>query len=379
MQSRYKNNKQGVRILKNRFDKKSDKMKTSLYNIGNISTLVALTLAMLLSFGSCDSSVYESEGDCDVTYRLKFRYDLNLKWADAFANEVKSVHLYAFDKDGVLVWQKDELVSPAHAEDYSVLLDLPAGEYRLLAWCGLRNELREESFTVPVAREGETRIEELECQLSRLRDSDGAYSKKRLAPLFYGRLDVLLPSSEDGGEFTYTMLLTKDTNHIRVILQHLSGEDVDVNKFVFRIEDENGLLGYDNEPLADEIINYRPWQVQNSEAGIGKDGQRAIIYVKGAIADFTVNRLMASRHDKMILTITNNEGEQVARIPVIQYALLAKDYYEEEYGRRMTPQELLDREDEYVLTLFLDKNDKWLESSIMIHSWRVVLDDVNIH
>ena len=65
-------------------------------------------LIALLAFGpfaSCSSFVYEDESDCTVYYRLKFRYDMNLKFADAFAHEVKSVRLYAFNTDNELVWQ----------------------------------------------------------------------------------------------------------------------------------------------------------------------------------------------------------------------------------------------------------------------------------
>lgn len=80
----------------------------------------------------------------------------------------------------------------------------------------------------------------------------------------------------------------------------------------------------------------------------------------------------------MFLTITGREGATVARIPVIDYALLAKDYYEEEYKHKMTDQEFLDREDDYVITLFLDEHNRWISSQILIHSWRVVLSDVEI-
>ena len=122
--------------------------------------VTAMAVLPLFAFVSCDSFVYDYEGDCSVTYRLKFRYDKNLKWADAFANEVSSVHVYAFDPSGVLVWQKAEQVDPATAENYSMLLDLPADDYNLLAWCGLQNDgEREESFSVPEARVGETRME----------------------------------------------------------------------------------------------------------------------------------------------------------------------------------------------------------------------------
>lgn len=341
--------------------------------------VTAMALLPLATFVSCDSFVYDGEGDCDVTYTLRFRYDMNLKWADAFANEVSSVHVYAFDQSGLLAWQAEEKINPADADRYSIKLDLPAGEYTLLAWCGLRNDgERGESFTVPDARIGETRIEEMQCALNRLSDEAGAYSKDRLYRLFHGKLDVTLPDSEDGASYDYTIRLTKNTNHIRVILQHLSGEDVDADRFTFRIDDENGLMAHDNGLMPDENINYRPWEVRTGEAGIGKETTRAIINVRGAIADFTVARLMEPRRKKMTLTITNDEGKTVASIPVIDYALLAKGYYEEEYGHTMTDQEFLDREDDYALTLFLDENNEWISSQIMIHSWVVVPNKVDI-
>jgi len=57
---------------------------------------------------------------------------------------------------------------------------------------------------------------------------------------------------------------------------------------------------------------------------------------------------------------------------------LAKDYYEEEYNRSMTDQEFLDREDDYVMTFFLDEDNQWINSYILIHSWRVVPSNIEI-
>lgn len=348
--------------------------------IRNVAAKVCAASVCLLVLLSCsDSWLYEDEGDCSVYYRLRFRYDMNLKWADAFANEVSSVHLYAFDKSGVLVWQREEQIDPSTAEDYSMLLDLPSGDYRLLAWCGLRNDgEREESFSVPEAIVGETRMEQLQCALNRERDESGAYSEAHLYRLFHGTLDVSLPSDEDGGSYEYTMPLTKNTNHIRVILQHLSGEDVNKADFTFRIDDENGLMAHDNELMTDENINYRPWDIQNVEVGIGKDENRAISNVKGLVADFTVGRLIETHREKLMLTITTKEGRTVARIPVIDYALLGKEYYEKEYRYPMDEREFLDRLDECVMTLFLDENHNWISSVIQILSWRVVLSNVDI-
>jgi len=347
--------------------------------IRNVAAKVCMASVCLLAMSSCDNWLYEEEGDCSVYYRLKFRYDMNLKWADAFANEVTSIHLYAFDNSGVLAWQKAEQIVPETAENYSMLLDLPAGDYKLLAWCGLQNDgEREESFSVPEARVGETRMEQLQCALNRQHDESGAYSNEHLYRLFHGVLDVSLPVNDDGGSYEYTMSLIKNTNHIRVILQHLSGEDVNKDDFIFRIDDENGLMAHDNELLPDENINYRPWDVQNVEAGIGMDGNRAVSNVKGLVADFTVGRLIETHREKMILAIDTKDGKKVARIPVMDYALMGKEYYEKEYSYPMDERQFLDRLDECVMTLFLDENNNWVSSVIQILSWRVVLSNVDI-
>ena len=62
-----------------------------IYAIGK-RTLAAIVCALTLL--GCDSVIYDGEGDCSVNYRVKFRYDMNLKFADAFAREVESVTLY---------------------------------------------------------------------------------------------------------------------------------------------------------------------------------------------------------------------------------------------------------------------------------------------
>ena len=349
--------------------------------IRNVAARTCAMAVILLGLLSCSENwLYEEEGDCSVYYRLRFRYDMNLKWADAFANEVSSVHLYAFDESGALVWQKAERIVPATADDYSMLLDLPAGDYKLLAWCGLENDgERGESFSVPEAAVGTTRIGELQCRLNCQRDGDVAYSDAHLYRLFHGALDVSLPANENGGSYDYTMYLTKNTNHIRVILQHLSGEDVNKSDFTFRIDDENGLMAHDNELVDDENINYRPWSIENVEAGIGKDDDDTTGSVKGLVADFTVGRLIETHRRDMLLTITNNEGKEVAKIPVIDYALMGKGYYEEEYKYPMDEREFLDRLDECVMTLFLDENQRWVSVEINILSWHVIINNVNVN
>lgn len=166
----------------------------------------------------------------------------------------------------------------------------------------------------------------------------------------------------------------KDTNQVRVILQQLSGEDMHVDGFKFKIEDNNGHMEHDNSLRDDEFITYKDWNRETGEAGVdlGDPTRAGDTKIKVAIADLTVSRLMADH--PTYLTITNPEGEQTARIPLVDYALITKQMY----SQKMTDQEYLDRQDRYVLTFFLDKNNKWIASSIIINSWRIVLGNYEI-
>ena len=353
-------------------------MRSKILNqVRTVSLCLLAAGAALLSSVSCDRLIYDYEDDCTVNYLLKFRYDLNLKWADAFANEVKSVRLYIFDESGTLVREIDERGDRLADPDYAVNLEVPAGKYHLLAWCGIDNEGAPAQFTVPAATVGSTRAEALTCRIDRGSD---ATTDGRLEFMFHGKLDVDLPEDEDGGDYVYTMYLTKDTNHIRIILQHLSGEDVEVKDFSFKIEDANGYYASNNDLLPDETITYLPFSTSSGVAGIiREDGTRAEVRAKTAVADLSVGRMMANRARDMRLTITNAEGEDIARIPVIDYALLAKDYYELAYNHTMSDQEFLDREDEYMMTFFIDENMKWYSAEIYILSWRIVLHDYDVN
>ncbi len=356
------------------------KLSAKIRRIG----LRIMVVATLLTGAACDSAIYDYEGDCSVTYRLRFRYDMNMKFADAFAQEVSSVNVCAFNSDGVLVWQKSDKGEQLKAEDYAMTLELPAGKYELVAWCGLENDgTREESFNVPQMQVGVSTREQLTCTLKRKHDAAGqAYTDTDLYGLYHGSINVEI-IDEDAPEAVpgihdVEMPLTKDTNHVRVILQNLSGQDLNAEDFSFTVEDNNGLMSHDNSLMNDEPITYRQWNTLTGAAGVANDETQpqdddAITTVNVAVADLTVARMMTDH--KMMLTIRNvKENKTVARIPLTDYALLVK----ENYGRKMSAQEYLDRQDEYALTFFLDENNQWLSAVIYINSWRVVLNDMEM-
>ena len=329
-------------------------------------------VATMLVVPSCDNGlIFEGEGDCGIYYRIRFKYDYNIKFADAFANEVNSLALYVFDENDILV---EEIATTDKAAlssgTFEIPLELAPGNYTLLAWGGLMNE---ESFDLLATTEvGTTTLQELQVKMHRQHDAEGkATVSEDLLPLYHGTMPLVI--TDEPGTYTETMSLVKNTNVVRILLHEMSGHDVDADKFIFEIRDSNGLYDWDNTLLNDEMITYSAWYQSTGTADMEDYNSRAITTVNVALAELTIGRMKAG--SSPILYIKSREtGKDVVRIPVADYALLVKGYYR----ANMSDQEYLDRQDEYTLTFFLDEGE-WVSSVIYINSWRVVLNDTGLN
>ena len=329
-------------------------------------------VAAALAASSCqDGFIFEGEGDCGTYYRIRFRYDYNIKFADAFAAEVNSIALYVFDENDVLVEEIATTDKKALSSgNFEIPLELQPGKYTLMAWGGLMNE---ESFDMLAdTKVGVTRREELQVRMHRQHDEDGkARVSEDLLPLYHGTMPLEVKALP--GTFTETMSLKKNTNVIRILLHEMSGHDVDADKFIFEINDSNGLYDCDNNLLDDEMITYSAWHQSTGSADVDDTDVKAVTSVSVALAELTIGRMRAG--DSPVLHIKDREtGEDVFRIPVADYALLVKGYYRQGMG----DQEYLDRQDEYTMTFFLDEG-KWVSSVIYINSWRVVLNNSELN
>lgn len=333
-------------------------------------TVIPAVAVLAFVLGSCDSVIYDYEGDCN--YYIHFKYDYNMKWADAFSHEVRGLSLYVMDKDGKVVLHKTESGEALAREGYSMQLDIEPGEYDFIVWAGVGKPV---SFSIP-----DTDIKtELTATLARTHEPDGsAHIYNEVDRLYYGYLeDVTLGTDQ----YHFTMPLMKDTNNIRVILQHLSGEPVPEDQFTYTITDSNGSLDWDNSVLDDETITYHAWHVGSGTAVTGAGnpmqsiGTRAQSTFSTALAEFTVSRLMTDHAPDTRLVVSRAvDGEAIIDINLIDALLLVKGYY----NRGLSDQEYLDRNDEYSLTFFLDEGFRWMNSYIYINSWRVVLQDTSL-
>lgn len=348
-------------------------------------------IAAACALAACDSLIYEGEGeDCDPVHVVRFVYDMNLKHADAFPAEVRSVDLYVFDKAGRLAAAVSRDVDPAAAKDFAIeLRGLEPGRYDLLAWCGVKGS---KHFAVNHLGVADPALPDHTCRINALDEGqpDTAHVREDIFRLYHGRLDDV-DMTQDEGHYQDTVYLTKDTNLVRVVLQHLSGAPMEKDDYDFRIIDHNGLYAADNSLMPHKEIVYHPWSVRSAEAAFDSDYQPKAPAARGedgpqtsasaVVAEFTVGRLMADRKDKALLSVRRaSDGREIIRMPLIQYMLMVKGEYRLPDGASpMGDQEFLDRQDEYPMTFFLDERDNWLQACIYIHSYRIVLNQSEIH
>lgn len=336
---------------------------------------------MLLA--ACTPSFFDEEGDCDPVHVFRFEYDRNMKFADAFHAEVSSVDLFLFDLEGHLVTSVSRHVDPDAANDFFIeLRGIEPGNYNVLAWCGVKDSGH---FRVNPDGVDDPLMHHHICRINRESDEvDGsAHIRNDIGRLFHGRLDNI-DMTQDEGHHIHTVHLTKDTNVIRVTLQHLSGEPMDKEDYDISIGDANGLYDHNNNLLSDELLTYHPWTIKSGEADFFPEDSpesRNQTSVSAVVSEMTVGRLMADRRKDVALTVRNSHtGANILSIPLIDYLLLVKGHYYSEDGvSPMSDQEYLDRQDDYPLTFFLDDNDSWIKTVIYINSWRVVLNNSSIH
>lgn len=327
-------------------------------------------MLLCLLLASCNYWHDDQQGCGEARLRVQFVYDRNMKFADAFAHEVKTVTLHAFDQQGKLAYSKTEPADRILADGGMEIEGLASGVYDLQVWA--EGENRHEDSYIYKGVDGGQGIGKADIKDFKVSvDRENQQVDHDLTPLFHGLLrNANLTTAENK---TVTVTLTKDTNCFKVVLQHLSGKSLSADDFDFTITDGNGYLAYDNSLLPDDELTYSAWSKYAGTAGVtsSEDGEQTSVSV--AIAELTTNRLVEGRNMRLHV-YDHVSGRSIINIPLIDYALLVKG----NYNKSMSNQEYLDRQDSYDLVFFLDEGNNWAASSIYVNSWRVVLDHASM-
>lgn len=321
----------------------------------HILRLLAAWIILLPALTSC---IYDYIDECPQAYSVCFRYNYNMEFTDRFADEVENLSVYVFDADGKYLRTFSDRGDALSKPGYCLPLPLDPGQYRLVAWAGLEGGCFEPSAMQASGAAAEDLVVALRCN----GDGEVPYENP-LVPLWQAMAEtVTVP--QPGTEHTDTLGLIKDTNTIRVILQQRDGGTVmHAADYAFSIEcpHGNGRLAYDNTLLGGRSLTYRPYLQTEGTGDEASDGTAAISNV---IAELSVSRL--TEDDAMRLHIVKaSDGTPLVDLSLIRYILMTD---REEDGRIRSDQEYLDRQDEYVITLFLD-GQSWFDGLIIINGW----------
>lgn len=349
-----------------------------------ILTLTVLAGAMI----SCDSILDFEEGDCSIEYRVKFKYDYNMagdgKGVDAFAKEVKRVALYAFDENGIFVYQKaEDGEERLSAGDYSMQVDIEPGNYELVTWAGLDDQ----SFAIPILTPGVSTLEDLTVLTRRNIDEtratgeEGKYVVRRNLPsLFHGRIEKQAFTRARQDVVT-TISLVKNTNNIRIVIAQVNQNPdkpvtraINKDKFSYAIYDDNGYMNYDNTLLEDNLLTYLPFVTENSDIksrALSTDQQTESEY-PAAIAEISVARLLETQSPRLeIIDTETGKNLLPSKYSLIDYLKLLK----EQNFINMPVSEYLDRESNFAMIFFVDENLTLMKSVVEINKWVVNINE----
>lgn len=333
--------------------------------------MVAVFSAML--FSNCHSLIYDDTDCVESCNLIRLVYDHNMKFADAFDAEVEQVSLLVFDAETGVLSKRMDVEESSLTERNEIPLNLEPGKYELLVWAGRHSD----SFDIAQGTVGQSTMADFHCRMHR---EEGGHINNDLARLYHGTLSLDATYASPSNPNKQVVYLKKNTNVIRVVLQHITGEKVDCDDFDFTITDVNGWMNHDNTLREDEQLTYHPWYLFSGSVDINTDpsdvtGTKADesfipetrASLGAALAEFTTGRLIWGAQP--ILTVTNKEnGKTVMRINVNDYAMLVKGMY----NQQMSEQEYLDRQDEYNMTFFLDEGNHWISTVVIINDWRIV-------
>lgn len=331
--------------------------------------MVAVMAAALLA-GGC-KLVIDEPVKCPASLKVRFKYDWNIKFGDAFPHEVKSVYVWAFDQQGNLVWSDSASGDALKEEGFELETGLDAGTYDFVSWCGLDgNDCFDLATYTPASKE------DLEVRLNTLQDGVMNVSKKRLPSLLHGMM-LNQEYTIDPFKPTYryvTIPLMKDTKDIRIMLQHLDGSPIENKDFTVTITANNGWLAWNNDPLpTSPLITYSPWDTKYGQTapadGKGPDSRsRASSTVASLMFELSTSRLMADADVRLTIHRNWDDRDIVDHIDLIEFLLLVKGHYE-----GLTDQEYLDYQDDYAIIFFIDQNSSWYEAAgIFINNWAAV-------
>lgn len=323
--------------------------------------LPVLAVFCLAGLASCEY-IHDELPLCRHTLRFVYRH--NIKHADAFAYEMvnqeraKNVHLYIYDNDGKFL--SSRLIEGEELKKNEIdMSEMLPGTYRLLAWAGL-NET-DYTWTEPAAGSS---IDDFRMAVK----TTGNRVDRELSGLFQGELEYTIPT---GGATDTEFPLVKNTNKIRFILIDANrGTELSAGSFDFVVTTTNGDLDAHNAPQSAKRLTWLPYLQQVETVKGTAEGTTAY---EAVCTELNTLRLIDNATGTLSIRYASEET------PFIHVDLTALLKLTQIASHKLPGQEYLDRQDEYVITAYVDiigGRAHCLE--VVVDDWIVRLEDLTL-
>lgn len=333
--------------------------------ISQFAGMVLSTVLATVALSSCER-IFEDLDPCPHGVSLRFVYDYNMEFANAFSKQVDCLTLYIYDDKDNYVDTKIVTGAELQDENYRMTLDLEKGNYHFVAYGGLACD--KSSFSLLQAPAAGSKRTDLRAAMDA--DCLTVPERRNLHDMFWGQLTLATADLYSEG----TVKMMKNTNSIRIVLQHVDGTLVKADDFDFEIIDDNTLFNYDNDLLPNGNITYIPWAKGQAQTGVSIVGPDQVVPqpVEVAYAELSTSRLM-TKNSPRLLVKRHEDGEIVIDFPLNNYLLLMRS---DRYSK-MGDQEYLDRESRWTLYFFLQAGI-WLQTRIVVNDWVVRINDIEM-
>lgn len=374
--------------------------------INNWCRLVCMSTIALTTLSSC---INDDLDDCHITetpkskVSLRFNYTYNVKEADAFAAEVKSLNVYVFDENGKYFdtyIENSDKFETGHTMDISGLKD---GKYTFVCLARDRQLMTrtaddEMEFNFASLTPGVSTIDDLTEKMGKPNDEEQMENNKDFAALYTAQAEVnfkhLNDNGEEGNVVTSTLSLMKCTKTYRIVLLPYENEQTDFKpeNFDVRIVGSAAWLDHKGDKVKNEGITYLPYNMERKVNNGGETTVEGEPVDQALVYDLSSSRMferkeanplaindMSKEYDDKRIIITDLRDKEKPKV-VFNHSLpwfLA--LCGERQGKDWDDQEYLDRQDHYVLTFYVpDKRDYNLNAKVKVNGWNLNLLDTDL-
>lgn len=330
---------------------------TILYRYAGIAVL-----AWILSWLAAGCVKEDFSGCPAGSYSIAFEYvnHTDAEHPDRFYTDVHRVDLYIFDSTGHFVKCITSSGTP-FAKDFRIKLELPEGNYTLIAWGNLSDEV----IIRPTFVSGQTTLEEGQLSLKAITNQS---VNKKLTPLFHAIKEITVDGSTDKNDI---LSFIKNENQLNLTIKWFEKSGIPcihscADGVRIRVVDPKGATyKFDNSVVASgsELI-YAPYQT------IGNDKHNQLT------GDFSLMRLIEGEELTLLVERPMDDGS----LRELYRTNLVNLIREHPYTR---VQQDLDKRDHYEIELSLiddlDGNtDTFMQAAITVAGWKVILQDTGM-